>query len=87
MGHEVRYLCQVEARRLVLLIGMVFAVVLVMRYIELPYGSVTTSIFSTTRPHVSGIGTFPTGDSFPNPEVLDNRTSSNHLNSTDTYVG
>ncbi|PSS01203.1 Glycosyltransferase [Actinidia chinensis var. chinensis] len=85
MGHEVRYLCQVEARRLVLLIGMVVAVVLVMRYIELPYGSVTTSIFSTVRPHVSGIGTFPTGDSFPNPEVLDNRTSSNHLKSTDTY--
>ncbi|XP_057799515.1 probable glycosyltransferase At3g07620 [Salvia miltiorrhiza] len=40
MGNELRYVCLVETRRLLLLMGVVFGLVLFVQYFELPYRSV-----------------------------------------------
>ncbi|KAL7187632.1 hypothetical protein ACSBR1_037653 [Camellia fascicularis] len=84
MGHELRYLCPVEARRLVWLIGMMFAVVLIVQHFEFPYNSVLVSIYSFRKPQVLGNGTFSTGNSSANPKIFGNMKSFNGSNSTET---
>uniref|UniRef100_A0A5B7BUN7 Exostosin GT47 domain-containing protein n=1 Tax=Davidia involucrata TaxID=16924 RepID=A0A5B7BUN7_DAVIN len=84
MGHESRYLCKVETRRLLWLMGMVLAAVLVVHYFELPYVHVISSLFSASKAQTLEIGSLPTGDSSHYPKMLVNVTPSNVLNSTDT---
>ncbi|CAL5431714.1 unnamed protein product [Camellia sinensis] len=83
MGLEFRSLCHAESRRVVWLMGMMFAIALVMQYFELPYGSSISAIFSAGRPQVVATGTFSAGDPSANPKLVGNKTSLNGLNSTD----
>lgn len=46
MRYEISHICQVETRRCIWLVGLVFAVVFMVQYFELPYGDVISSIFS-----------------------------------------
>lgn len=56
MGYDFRSLCQVEAKRLVLLIVLVFASAIAVQYVELPYS--IQSIFSAEKSQVTEIITF-----------------------------
>ncbi|KAL6556623.1 hypothetical protein OROGR_005911 [Orobanche gracilis] len=47
MGNELRYVCLVETRRLLLLMGVVFGLILFVQYFEVPYTSILSSLFST----------------------------------------
>lgn len=82
MGHQLKNLCQVETRILVWLIGMVFSIVLVTQYFELPFGSLITSRFSASETQLLGIGTFSMIDSSTNRNISSNTTIFNDLNST-----
>ncbi|KAE9452301.1 hypothetical protein C3L33_15791, partial [Rhododendron williamsianum] len=84
MGHQLKNLCQVETRILVWLIGMVFSIVLVTQYFELPFGSLITSRFSASDTKLLGIGTFSMIDSSTNRNISSNTTIFNDLNSTAT---
>ncbi|KAG5562547.1 hypothetical protein RHGRI_005321 [Rhododendron griersonianum] len=84
MGHQLKNLCQVETRILVWLIGMVFSIVLVTQYFELPFGSLITSRFSAGETQLQGIGTFSMIDSSTNRNISSNTTIFNDLNSTAT---
>ncbi|XP_059657181.1 probable glycosyltransferase At5g03795 isoform X2 [Cornus florida] len=84
MGHRFRYLCQTETRRLLLLMGMAFAVVLLVQYFEHPYGYIISSLFTAGKAQDLVIGSLPAGDSSHNHKTLGNTTLFNTLNSTDT---
>ncbi|KAL3650806.1 hypothetical protein CASFOL_007209 [Castilleja foliolosa] len=49
MGNELRYVCLVETRRLLLLMGFVFGFILFIQYFELSYSSILSSLFSTKK--------------------------------------
>ncbi|KAA8521823.1 hypothetical protein F0562_012506 [Nyssa sinensis] len=72
-----------ETRRLLWLMGLVFAAALVVQYFELPYVHVISSLFSASKAQTLVIGSLPTGDSSRYPKMLGTVTPSNVLNSTD----
>lgn len=85
MSSELGRICQVETRRWLWLIGIVFAVVLMAQYVELPYGNIISSVLPDGRTQVSEKGSLPVNlPSYPNkssnPADLDN------LNSTRTTL-
>lgn len=55
MGNELRYVCHVETRRLLLFMGAVFGLVLFVQYLEFPYVSVLSSVFETSKSRVETI--------------------------------
>ncbi|KAL1532515.1 putative glycosyltransferase [Salvia divinorum] len=55
MGNELRYVCLVETRRMLLLMGVVFGLVLFVQYFELPYGNGLSSVFETSKSRVDTI--------------------------------
>ncbi|KAG6389427.1 hypothetical protein SASPL_150895 [Salvia splendens] len=55
MGNELRYVCLVETRRMLLLMGVVFGLVLFVQYFERPYGNVLSSVFETSKSRVATI--------------------------------
>ncbi|KAK6140921.1 hypothetical protein DH2020_025314 [Rehmannia glutinosa] len=73
MGNELRYAFLVETRRLLLLIGVIFGLILFVQYFELPYSSILSSLFSTEKSQV---------DSFRD-STSRNLTYFSKLNSTD----
>lgn len=75
MGYEISHICQVETRRCIWLVGVVFTMVLMVQYLELPYGNVISSVFSDGKAQV------PVSDSSPSSD-LSHKT--NNLNSTGT---
>lgn len=75
MGYEISHICQVETRRCIWLVGVVFAMVLIVQYLELPYGNVISSVFSDGKAQVPVSGSSPSSD-------LSHKT--NNLNSTGT---
>ncbi|KAF3446409.1 hypothetical protein FNV43_RR11588 [Rhamnella rubrinervis] len=81
-------LCQVETRRLLFIIGVLFAVVLVFQYFEFPYGTALPSLFSATKLPASGKSNQQNGDSQSNySEIVGNislSTDSNHNNTRST---
>lgn len=85
MGHEIRSLCQADTRRLICLIGALFAVIVVFQYLELPYGNVLSSLFPVGKD--VGKSSNQTGDSLLEFEtqIIGNITRSNGLNYTDTF--
>ncbi|KAL2544929.1 Exostosin family protein [Forsythia ovata] len=82
MGNELRYICLLETRRLLLVMGVIFALVLFIQYIELPYGDVWSSLFSARNSQVAPAGIFSTGDSSSNPNSSRNSMYTSNLNST-----
>lgn len=84
MGHKLKKLCQVEARTFGWLIGMVFSIVLVTQYFELPFGNLITSRSSAGETQLVGIGTFSMVDSSTNNNISSNTTIFSDLISTAT---
>ncbi|KAG8375587.1 hypothetical protein BUALT_Bualt10G0116000 [Buddleja alternifolia] len=59
MGNEFRYVCLVETRRLLLLMGVVFGLILFVQYFELPYSNILSSLFAGGKSQVAPIDGFP----------------------------
>lgn len=85
MGRELLCLCRVEARRLIWLIGMMFAVILVFQYCEFPYGNLLSSLFSAGKASVGGNSSFQNGDSPSQSVSIGNMTNLIDSNSLSTY--
>ncbi|XP_059458446.1 probable glycosyltransferase At5g03795 [Corylus avellana] len=85
MGRELLCLCRVEARRLIWLIGMMFAVILVFQYCEFPYGNLLSSLFSAGKASVGGNSSFQNGDSPSQSVSIGNMTNLIDSNSHSTY--
>ncbi|XP_024025280.1 probable glycosyltransferase At3g07620 [Morus notabilis] len=62
MVQKLSNLCQVETRRLIWIIGLLFALILAFQYFELPYGSFS-SLTSTGKVPVQGKSSQKNGDS------------------------
>ncbi|GFQ01999.1 probable glycosyltransferase at5g03795 [Phtheirospermum japonicum] len=58
MGNELRYVCLIETRRLLLLMGFVFGLILFVQYFELSYSSILSSLLSTGKLQQDPIGNF-----------------------------
>lgn len=86
MGHKFRYLWQVEARHLLWLIGTVFSVVFVVQYFELPYGDVSSSLFSAGDIPAPGKTSLPSSDSLSKLRTMGNMTTAQGLNSSDVHA-
>ncbi|KAM7459365.1 hypothetical protein LguiA_036359 [Lonicera macranthoides] len=80
MGHEFRHKCPVDSKRSLLLTGLVFSMVLMVQYFELPYGNVLSSLFSGSKAQIPASS--PDGDSSQNTQT----TFLDNLNSTNTSV-
>ncbi|KAF5176716.1 Xylogalacturonan beta-1,3-xylosyltransferase [Thalictrum thalictroides] len=76
-------LCQVDTRRLLLVIGVVFTAILVFQSSALPNGNVFWSLFSSRGIPLSRSSTL-SRDSAPESEMVGNSTFLNDLNSTGT---
>ncbi|KAL6524077.1 hypothetical protein OROMI_031172 [Orobanche minor] len=77
MGNELRYVCLVETRRLLLLMGVVFGLILFVQYFELPYTSILSSLFSTGKSHVSPIDDFRNSSTSIKPYDVKNIDATN----------
>lgn len=82
MGHDFRSMFHMETRRLIWLIATVFAVVLVVQYLELPYGNVISSLFTTGKAPIGSVSS--SHSSFPS-QMVANTTLLNGPNSTETF--
>ncbi|CAK9144522.1 unnamed protein product [Ilex paraguariensis] len=79
MGHDLRYTCQMETRRLLWLVGVVFAIVLTIQYFELP--NVFSSLFSAGETQILVLETSATGNSSLSPQISGNLKILNSSNS------
>ncbi|KAI3468209.1 hypothetical protein Pfo_024872 [Paulownia fortunei] len=86
MGNEFRYVCLVETRRLLLLMGVVFGLILFVQYFELPYSSILSSLFATGKSQVAPIDNIPSRNSSSKPTTSRNLTYFSSLNSTGLNV-
>ncbi|KAI4316112.1 hypothetical protein L6164_024125 [Bauhinia variegata] len=73
---------QVETKRLLWLIGLTFAVMIVFQYVELPYGNVWSSLFSTDKSPTAASSTLQTAYPPSESEIFDDLTILNEFNST-----
>ncbi|KAM1022447.1 hypothetical protein ACFX15_042579 [Malus domestica] len=85
MGQELLSQCQVKTRTLLWIVGMLFAVILVVQHLELPYGTVLSSMLSAAKVPVEGKSRFQAVDSPSDSEAVGNVSLSNDLNYTGTY--
>lgn len=74
MDQQLLRLCQVETKSLIWVTGMMFAVILVFQYFELPYGNVLSSLFSADKVLVVRNGSIWTGHSPNKSEMINNMT-------------
>lgn len=81
-------LCQVETRRFLFVIGLLFAVVVVFQYFEFPYGTALPSSFFAAKLPVFGKSNLQSGDSQSNLQIVGNMSLSNDSNhaSTDAFT-
>ncbi|KAL0311958.1 UNVERIFIED_CONTAM: putative glycosyltransferase [Sesamum radiatum] len=86
MGKEFRYTCLVKTRRLLLLMGIAFGLILFVQYFELPYSSILSSLFSPGKSHLARIDNFPSRNSSSNSTTSRNLAYFSSLNSTDLNV-
>ncbi|KAM4087380.1 hypothetical protein ACJW30_10G174000 [Castanea mollissima] len=86
MGQQLYSLCQVETKKLLWVMGMLFGVIIVFQYFELPYGSALFSLFSAGK--VSGVGNsgFLNGNSPSKSNTIGNITFLNGSNSTNAHA-
>lgn len=91
MVHEFRQKCPIESKRLLLLIGLSFALVLTFQYFELPYGNVLFSLFSGGKSQPTE--SVSVDNSSPPPEFaklnstkISNMTEQVSLDSKDDFV-
>ncbi|XP_051137126.1 probable glycosyltransferase At5g03795 [Andrographis paniculata] len=70
MGIGIRYACLVETRRLLLVMGVVFGLILLVQYFELPYSKIFSVLFLPDK-SPSGAGDTFAGITFTNPHGTD----------------
>lgn len=63
MGDEFRYRCLVETRRLLLLMGVVFGMILFIQYFEHPYSDLLSSFLAPSESPPAEVHIFPSIDS------------------------
>ncbi|KAG6670690.1 hypothetical protein I3843_Q045700 [Carya illinoinensis] len=85
MGQQLLRLCLVEARRLIWLAGMMFAVIFAFYYFEFPFGYVLPSSFSAGKVSLVPNSHSHSGDSPSKSEVFGNMTISISSNSPSTF--
>ncbi|KAM1089093.1 hypothetical protein TB1_016142 [Malus domestica] len=85
MGRELLSMYQAKTRRLLWIVGMLFAVILVVWHLEFPYGTFSSSILSTAKVPVEGKSHFQAGDSPTDSEAVGNMSLSNDVNYTSKY--
>ncbi|KAF8400865.1 hypothetical protein HHK36_014168 [Tetracentron sinense] len=87
MDYALRFqkLCQVETRRVLLVMGIIVATIFVIQYFELPYGNVLSSLFSDGNAQELGKSSSSTGGSSSESVMVGNMTPSNGSNSN-SYV-
>ncbi|CAA0810565.1 Exostosin family protein [Striga hermonthica] len=81
MGNELRYVCLVETRRLLLLMGVIFGLILFIQYFELPYSNILSSLFSNGKSQVQLLDNLR--NSSEKSITLRNQTYLGSVNSTD----
>ncbi|XP_062100955.1 probable glycosyltransferase At5g03795 [Humulus lupulus] len=75
--------CQAETRRLIWIIGLMFTLVLIFQYFELPYGIFLPSIFPSAKVPVVEESSLQNADLLPNYKIIgDNSSLSNNTHST-----
>ncbi|CAK9188466.1 unnamed protein product [Ilex paraguariensis] len=75
-----------ETRRLIWLLGTIFAVIMVVQYSEIPYGSVLSSILSAGKASFAGESNSPAKNLPSNSDRVGNTTLLNGLNLTYKYA-
>ena len=78
--------CQAESRTLIWIIGLMFALILVFQYFELPYGNFLPSLIPTAKVPVLGESNLQNGDLPPKSKVIGNISLSNASTYCDNYV-
>ncbi|EYU20438.1 hypothetical protein ABFS82_01G020500 [Erythranthe guttata] len=63
MGKESRYRCLVETRKILLLMGVVFGIILFIQFFELPYTNVFSSLFPTEKSQTPPLESYPSTNS------------------------
>ncbi|XP_011081790.1 probable glycosyltransferase At5g25310 isoform X1 [Sesamum indicum] len=86
MGKEFRYMCLVKTRRLLLLMGIAFGLILFVQYFELPYSSILSSLFAPGKSHLAPVDNLPNKISSSNSTTSRNLEYFISLNSTDLNV-
>lgn len=86
MSQKLLTLCQVETRRLIWIIGLLFALILVFQYLELPYGSFLPSLIPAGKVPVLGEGSLQNEDVSPKSKIVGNVSPSSSSNYTGTNV-
>lgn len=82
MGHELLYACQGETRRLLWLMGIMFAVIVAFQYLELPYNNVLSSVFSSGKVPGAEKNSLVTGDPPSRSAIVNKKTYLDGMNST-----
>ncbi|MED6173435.1 hypothetical protein PIB30_059357 [Stylosanthes scabra] len=82
MGQEFSSFFRFESKRLLLFIGITFATIIALQYLELPYDKFLDSLFSASNIPSTGSNKIPGKDPPPVPETINNVTIFNQENVT-----
>lgn len=81
MGLGLEHIPRIQ--RFASVVGVVFAVVILLHYFEFPYGDVISSLFTATKIHITKTRTYPPESSSPLPQILGEIThGTNHTGSS-----
>ncbi|KAL1834629.1 hypothetical protein ACET3Z_004280 [Daucus carota] len=86
MSSELGRKCQVETRRWIWLIAVLFAMVVMAQYVELPYGNIVSYVLPDRRPDALINGGSLAANLSNYPNKVDNRTIFGDLNYTSTTL-
>ncbi|PRQ27518.1 putative xylogalacturonan beta-1,3-xylosyltransferase [Rosa chinensis] len=85
MGQELLSFCPTEAKRLLWIVGMLFALILVLQHLELPYGSNLSSVLTAGQVPVEKNSSFRARDPSSTVNMVGNESVSNGLDDTATH--
>ncbi|XP_050388289.1 probable glycosyltransferase At3g07620 [Argentina anserina] len=85
MGQDLFSFCPTEARRLLWIVGMLFALILVLQHLELPYGSHLSSVLSARQVPVEKNSSFQARDPSSVVSMVGNESVINRLDDTATH--
>ncbi|KAL7159324.1 hypothetical protein ABFS83_01G019800 [Erythranthe nasuta] len=86
MGKESRYRCLVETRKILLLMGVVFGIILFIQFFELPYTNVFSSLFPNEKSQTPPLESYPSTNSSSSPTNSRIPTYFSSTNSTNLDV-
>ncbi|GAV84609.1 Exostosin domain-containing protein [Cephalotus follicularis] len=86
MGHQFRAMCQVENRRVLWLMGIMFVAFVTFQYFELPYRNGFSSLFSAGKVSLAEEKSFYTGNPSSTSGMVGNISHVDAFSSTLTYA-